>query len=87
MSALAWLLALAGSLCGFAALLRASCAESGVMSDMLSWPIQQLARARLYDEDRLTDAEKEAIDELMPGEAPHSGCRLVRGSCGLMTGA
>ena len=39
------------------------------MSEMLSWPIQQLARARLYDEERLTDAEKEAIDELMPGEA------------------
>lgn len=39
------------------------------MSEMLSWPIQQLARARLEDGDKLSDAEKAAIDELMPGEA------------------
>ena len=68
-AALAMLLALAVGLCGNAALKRATRAESGDMSEMLSWPIQQLARARLYDEERLTDAEKEAIDELMPGEA------------------
>ena len=63
------LLALAVGLCGNAALKHATRAESGDMSEMLSWPIQQLARARLYDEERLTDAEKETIDELMPGEA------------------
>lgn len=45
------------------------------MSEMLSWPIQQLARARLYDEDRLTDAEKEAIDELMPARRGHATTR------------
>ena len=40
------------------------------MSEMLSWPIQRLARARLDGRERLSDAEKgEAIDELMPGEA------------------
>ena len=68
-AALAMLLALTVGLCGNAALKRATRAESGDMSEMLSWPIQQLARARLYDEERLTDAEKEAINELMPGEA------------------
>ena len=68
-AALAMLLALAVGLCGNAALKHATRAESGDMSEMLSWPIQQLARARLYDEERLTDAEKEAIDELMPSEA------------------
>ncbi|MFR2020542.1 MAG: DUF6020 family protein, partial [Christensenellales bacterium] len=68
-AALAMLLALAVGLFGNAALKRATRAENGDMSEMLSWPIQQLARARLYDEERLTDAEKEAIDELMPGEA------------------
>ena len=52
------LLALTVGLCGNAALKRATRAESGDMSEMLSWPIQQLARARLCDEDRLTDAEK-----------------------------
>ena len=49
-AALAVLLALAVGLCGNAALKRATRAESGDMSEMLSWPIQQLARARLYDE-------------------------------------
>ena len=68
-AALAMLLALAVGLGGNAALKRATCAENGDMSEMLSWPIQQLARARLYDGDELSDAEKEAIDELMPGEA------------------
>ena len=68
-AALAMLLALVVGLGGNAALKRATCAENGDMSEMLSWPIQQLARARLYDGDELSDAEKEAIDELMPGEA------------------
>ena len=68
-AALAMLLALALGLGGNAALKRATHAADGDMSEMLSWPIQQLARARLYDGDKLNDEEKAAIDELMPGEA------------------
>lgn len=44
-------------------------AASGEMSEMLSVPIQQLARARLMEGDRLTTGEREEIDALMPGEA------------------
>ncbi len=52
-----------------ALLAAATHAQKGDSREMLSWPIQQLARARLMDEDRLADEEKQAIDELMPGEA------------------
>lgn len=52
-----------------ALLAAATGAQKGDSREMLSWPIQQLARARLMDADRLTDEEKQAIDELMPGEA------------------
>ena len=75
-AALAMLLALAVGLCGNAALKHATRAESGDMSEMLSWPIQQLARARLYDEERLTDAEKEAILDA----ADKGGCVII-GRC------
>ena len=68
-AALAVLLALALGLGGNAGLKRATHAEDGDLSEMLSWPIQQLARARLYDGGKLDDEEKAAIDELMPGEA------------------
>lgn len=68
-AALAMLLALALGFGGNAALKSATHAADGDMSEMLSWPIQQLARARLEDGDKLSDAEKAAIDELMPGEA------------------
>ena len=67
-AALAMLLALAVGLGGNAVLKRATNAEDGDVSEMLSWPIQQLARARLCDGDKLSDAEKEAIDELLPDE-------------------
>lgn len=52
-----------------ALLAAATHAQKGDAREMLSWPIQQLARARLMDADRLTGEEKQAIDELMPGEA------------------
>ena len=67
-AALAVLLALALGLGGNAALKRATHAADGDMSEMLSWPIQQLARARLEDGDKLSDEEKAAIDEIMPDE-------------------
>ncbi|MBP3655509.1 MAG: hypothetical protein J6K32_02320 [Clostridia bacterium] len=51
------------------ALQGATKAADGDMSEMLSWPIQQLARARLQEEEKLTPEEITAIDELMPGEA------------------
>lgn len=51
------------------ALKAAAHAESGDLCEMLSWPIQQLARARNLHGDRLTDEERAAIDELMPGES------------------
>jgi len=44
-------------------------AVDGDLCEMLSWPIQQMARARNLHEDRLTLEEKAAIDELMPGES------------------
>lgn len=50
-------------------LAAATGAQKGNASEMLSWPIQQMARARLYEEEKLTGEEKAAIDELMPGEA------------------
>ena len=51
------------------ALSLATQAGKGDLSEMLSWPIQQLARVRLTRGDALTDEEREAVDELMPGEA------------------
>ena len=52
-----------------ALLAAATGAQKGDSREMLSWPIQQLARARLMDADKLTDEEKQVIDGLMPGEA------------------
>lgn len=67
------LLSAAVSVClalGMGSLLaRATGAVSGDMSEMLSAPIQQLARARLMEGEKLTDEEREEIDALMPGEA------------------
>ena len=51
------------------ALKAATGAGEGDLCEMLSWPIQQLARARNLHGDRLTDEERAAIDELMPGES------------------
>lgn len=63
--------ALSCALCvaGNGALRAATGAQSGDMSEMLSLPIQQLARARGLADDRLTEEERAAIDALMPGEA------------------
>lgn len=63
------LAAIALSLSTNALLAAATGAQKGDAREMLSWPIQQLARARLMDADRLSEEEKQAIDELMPGEA------------------
>lgn len=64
-------LALAAVLaCGLGTLLeRAMGAAHGDLSEMLSWPIQQMARARNLCGDALTEEERASIDELMPGEA------------------
>ena len=64
-------LALSAALCaaGNGALKAAMHAEPGDLCEMLSWPIQQLARARVLHGDRLTQQERQAIDELMPGES------------------
>lgn len=68
---LAGLMLLAAALaCGTNAVLSAATgAQPGDASEMLSWPIQQLARARNLNADRLSQEEIEAMDELMPGEA------------------
>lgn len=68
---LAGVTALAAALCVGAngAMRLATGAQQGDPSEMLSWPIQQLARARNLHGDRLTQAEKDAIDEIMPGES------------------
>ena len=52
-----------------ALLAAATHAQKGDAREMLSWPIQQLARARNLHGDDLTDGERAAIDELMPGES------------------
>ena len=64
-------LALSVALCmaGSGALKAATDAGPGDLCEMLSWPIQQLARARSLHGERLTQQEREAIDELMPGES------------------
>ena len=51
------------------AMKAATSAAEGDLCEMLSWPIQQLARARNLHGDRLTEEESTAIDELMPGQA------------------
>ncbi|MGN0772927.1 MAG: DUF6020 family protein [Candidatus Ventricola sp.] len=63
------LLALALCVAANGALKAATNAGEGDLCEMLSWPIQQLARARNLHGDRLTDGERAAIDELMPGES------------------
>lgn len=45
---------------------RAAGAVDGSVSEMLSWPIQQLARARNLHGERLEGWEKQAVNELMP---------------------
>lgn len=52
-----------------ALLAGATGAVPGDAREMLSVPIQQLARARLTEGDRLTEEERAQIDRLMPGEA------------------
>ena len=44
-------------------------AQDGDIVEMLSLPIQQVARARLYAKEKLTDEELQKIDGIMPGEA------------------
>lgn len=44
-------------------------AARGDLCEMLSWPIQQLARARNLHADVLTEQEKQAMDEIMPGDS------------------
>ena len=60
---------LAMALCVFVgnAMKTALNAKEGDLCEMLSWPIQQLARVRNLHGDRLSGDEKAAIDELMPG--------------------
>ena len=41
-------------------------AAPGDAREMLSWPIQQAARASCREREKLSDAEKEAVDDLMP---------------------
>jgi len=45
---------------------RATNAVDGSVSEMLSWPIQQMARARNLHGERLEGWEKQAVNELMP---------------------
>ena len=65
----AMLVAMALCVTANGALKAATHAGAGDLCEMLSWPIQQLARARSLHGDRLTDEEKQVIDELMPGES------------------
>jgi len=55
--------------CANGAMKAATGAVSGNPSEMLSIPIQQLARARNLADERLTDAERGQIDALMPQES------------------
>lgn len=68
-AAIAMALALILGLGGNAMLKAATHAVDGDMSEMLSVPIQQMARARLLESEKLTEEEKTAIDALMPDEA------------------
>jgi len=45
---------------------RATKAVDGSVSEMLSWPIQQMARVRYVHGDRLPGEAKQAVNELMP---------------------
>ena len=68
-TALAALLAIALS-AGMGEMMQlATAASDGDLCEMLSWPIQQMARARNLHGDRLLPEETAAIDELMPGES------------------
>ena len=52
---------------GFNALLASALgAVPGDPREMLSWPIQQIARVSCLEREKLTDAEKEAVDDLLP---------------------
>lgn len=51
------------------AMKAATHASEGDLCEMLSWPIQQLARARNLHGDLLSAEETACIDELMPGES------------------
>ena len=51
------------------AMKTATNAAEGDLCEMLSWPIQQLARARNMHDKLLTQEEQQAIDELMPQES------------------
>lgn len=63
------LLSCALCMAGNAALSAVTGAQKGDLAEMLSWPVQQLARARCVADERLSDAERDAIDELMPDGA------------------
>ena len=63
------LLAIVLSMGAGRALKAATNAVEGDLCEMLSWPIQQMARARNLHGDRLTQEEKAALDEIMPGES------------------
>ena len=41
-------------------------AKQGDTREMLSWPIQQIARISVQEREKLTDEEKEMIDDLLP---------------------
>ena len=51
------------------AIKAATHAAEGDLCEMLSWPIQQMARARNLHGGLLDEEEQSAIDELMPGES------------------
>ena len=51
------------------AMKAATHASEGDLCEMLSWPIQQMARARNLHGKLLDEEEQRAIDELMPGES------------------
>lgn len=63
------LLAIALSMGLGGAMKTATHASEGDLCEMLSWPIQQLARVRNLHGDLLSEAEMAAIDELMPAES------------------
>lgn len=63
------LLAVCLCMAGNTAMKRATNAAEGDLCEMLSWPIQQLARARNLHGELMTQEERTAIDELMPGES------------------
>lgn len=50
------------------ALKAATDADGSNLRELLSWPIQQMARARLLHGEMFSEEEKAALDELMPGE-------------------